>query len=214
MSGTNRVLVPGRVCLGREQMARSEGAIAARFRRRMHELGLSEDEVWERAQVGGVTYNLLGSTDDLEFYEAFDLWEVKRVVDALGLNLLDLLGLESVDCTKTMEPWRHLADLPRNEIISRRRGELGLSQDELLTKLGWTQWVAEHSGPEFGKGWAEGIMRRYRAMEDSPDSIEELTLEAVMQVAQAIEVPPQLLLGVSANTCRFPESEHRPGRHS
>jgi hypothetical protein len=168
----------------------------------MDELGLDEDDVAGRAQLSGETYNLLGSIDDREFYEVYELSKIKRVVDALELNLLDLLGLKCVFCAKDLEQWRDLAGLPRNEIIRRRREELGLSKEDLLAKLGWTQWFAEHSGPEYEPGWAEGIMREYRAMEDSPDCIERLILDDVMHVAEGgIEVPAQLLLGVTCARC-------------
>ena len=191
-------------------MARQEGVIAAGFRRRMDELGLYVEDVAARAQVGIATYDLVESADDIEFYGVWDLRIVKRVVDTLELNLLDLLGLECVFCAKELEQWRDLAGLPRNEIVRRRREELGLSKEGLLTKLGWAQWYAETIGPN--RPWVEGIMKEYRAMEDSADSIERLNLDDVTQVAKGIEVPPQLLLGVSCARCDAEEGPTLPLR--
>lgn len=180
-------------------MARRKGQIAAGFRRRMDELGLGMEEVDARAQVGIAVDDLVESADDAEFYGVWGLWMVKRVVDALELSLLDVLELKCILCEKDQQRWHQLAGLPRNEIIRRRREELGLSKEDLLTKLGWTQWYAETVRPE--RPWVEDVMRDYRAMEDSPDSIEELNLDDVMHVAQGIEVPARLLLGVRCPRC-------------
>jgi hypothetical protein len=165
----------------------------------MVDLGLDVEEVDARAQVGIATDDLVESADDAEFYGVWGLWMVKRVVGALELNLLDVLELKCIFCEKDQQRWGDLAGLPRNEIIRRRRQELGLSKEDLLTKLGWTQWYAETVRPE--RPWVESIMREYRAMEDTPDSIEELNLDDVMHVAQGIEVPAQLLLGVRCLRC-------------
>jgi hypothetical protein len=181
-------------------MAGQDGLIAAGFRRRMDELGLDVEDVAARAQVGIATYDLVESADDAEFYGVWDLWMVKRVVDALELNLLDVLELKCVFCEKDLEQWRDLAGHPRNDIIRTRRADLGLSMEGLLTKIGWTQWAAGHRG-EYNHEWSEGVTREYRAMENSPNSIEQLPLERVMLVAEGIEVPAQLLLGVRCLRC-------------
>ncbi len=189
-------------------MARTNGAIAALFRRRMDELGLDMEEVDARAQVGTALDDLVESADDTEFHQVWGLRIIKRVTDALELKLLNVLELKCVFCAKDLERWRDLASLPRNEIIRHRREELGLSKLDLLTKLGWMQWYVETARPD--RPWVEDIMRDYRAMEDSPDSIEELSVDDVMHVAQGIEVPPQLLLGVSCDRCTREEGASQP----
>ena len=191
-------------------MARSSGEVAAMFRRRMVELGLNVEDVEDRAQVGTDTDHLVQSADDFEFYRGRDLWIIKRVVDALELNLLDVLGLECVFCAKDLEPWRELASLPRNEIIRSRREELGLSRDDLFAKLGWTQWYAEHSRADArDPEWAERVMAEHKAIEDNPDFIEQITIDGVMNVAEVLEVPPQLLLGVRCARCGQEEGPSR-----
>ncbi len=131
-----------------------------------------------------------------------DLWKVKRVVAALELSLLELLELKCVFCVNDLEQWRDLAGLPRNEITRSRREELALSQEDLLAKIGWTERFAKYSGPDYPNSeWVVSTMRRHRTMEDRPDSIEEFTLDEVMQVAAGVEIPAELLLGVRYPQC-------------
>lgn len=90
----------------------------------------------------------------------------------------------------------------RNEIIRSRREELSLSKEDLLAKLGWMQWHVEHSDPSFrDPDWAERTMEEYMAIEDDPDSVEQFSLTGAMHMAEVIEVPPQLLLGVRCDRC-------------
>jgi hypothetical protein len=196
---------------GRLLMAETEGQIARRFRQRMVELGLNVEDVDARAQVGTDTDHLVESADDFEFYRSRPLWVIKRVVEALELNLLEVLGLKCVFCVEDLEPWRASASLPRNEIIRRRREELGLSKEELLAKLGWMQWYVEHSHADFrDPDWAEKVMAEYMAIEDDPDSVEQFSLTGVMHMAEVIEVPPQLLLGVRCDRCIQEEGPSEP----
>jgi hypothetical protein len=183
-------------------MARESGQIARRFRQRMDELDLYVEDVEARAQVGNATWDLVESADDIDFHELRELWIIKRVVDALELNLLDMLELKCVFCAQDLEHWRELASLPRNEIIRRRREELGLSMEGLLAKLGWMQWCVERSEPDSrDPDWAERAIAECMAIEDDPDSVEQFSLTGAMHMAEVIEVPPQLLLGVRCPQC-------------
>jgi hypothetical protein len=160
--------------------------------RRMQELGLESGEVSVRADV-----DLIAVTE-LEWDDTLDAWsvaDIKRVLAVLGLDFLEVFGIPCSYCEGTVET---LIGLPRNELIRKRRGELGISMGDLLEGTGWTKWFSEYRD----EAWAQRLMRQFEGIEDSADAIDELSLYDVMHLNEMVlGLPLQVLLGVKCGRC-------------
>jgi hypothetical protein len=113
------------------------------------------------------------------------------------MDFLDLFGVKCAYCGTVDENGEELGALRRNELIRRRREELGLSKEDLLAKAGWTDWFARVGDQE----WTQRFMRRYGGIEDSPDAIDELGFWDVKHENKVLKLPLQLLLGVKCSKC-------------
>ena len=161
---------------------------------RIEELGLEPLAVAERANVDLIWVEELESEENLE---AWTVKDVKRVVDVLEMDPLDLFGVKCAYCGKGVDDGEELGILPRNELIRRRREELGLSKEDLLAKAGLTEWFVRVGDTE----WTRTYMNEYGGIEDSPDAIDELDFWDVKRENKVLKLPLQLLLGVKCPKC-------------
>jgi len=167
---------------------------------RADELGLDERSLGARAQVDPQRVaDALDSDIDLE--ATLTVGEVKRILQALDLDFLTVFGISCAFCRQAdvglAERHGELRSLPRNELIVRRREELGLSRDGLLTKLGITAWYERNAE----RPWAQNRMRLWRALETRPDALDDLSLDQVRLLNRALLLPMHLLVGVRCSTC-------------
>ena len=164
--------------------------------KRAAELGLDPRQLAARAQVDPEhVANALESDIDLE--ANLPVGEVKRMLDVLDLDFLRLFKIPCGFCRSDGQRFAALQSLPRNELIAKRREELGLSQEALLAKLGVTNWFQKNSE----RAWAQNRMRLWQAIEDGPNSLDDLSLDQVRLLNQVLMVPVQLLLGVPCADC-------------
>jgi hypothetical protein len=163
---------------------------------RIRELGLDTNEVAACADIDRIMVDEL-AMDDQEV-DAWPLGDLKRLVDVLGVDLLELLGVSCAYCERIDAGCRTLQALPRNELIRRRREQLGLSKQDVLDQAGWTEWFARVSDQDYGHAY----MREYAGIEDEPDSIDELMLYDVQRLNdRVLKLPLHLLLGVKCPKC-------------
>lgn len=167
---------------------------------RADKLGLDERSLGARAQVDPRRVaDALESDIDLE--ATLSVGEVKRMLQVLDLDFLTVFGMPCAFCKQAdaalAERLTGLRSLPRDELIARRREELSLSQDGLLAKLGITAWYERNAE----RTWAQNRMRLWRAVEEAPDAIDELSLDQVRLLNRVLLLPMHLLVGVRCGAC-------------
>lgn len=146
--------------------------------KRRSELGITTTEVCKRVDMS------LNEYYDVEYYEdeiltVTDLRRVKLLCDVLGINLLDLLGLKELVSDDT-NSFRDYLSLLRNELIAKRRREIGISREELGERLGFYS-------VEIDK------------LEMNPEHLETWPIEFIKELAAVIAVPIQILLKVKCD---------------
>jgi hypothetical protein len=159
-------------------------------------LGLDNRELGARARVAPerVAYAL---ENDIDLEAILSVGEVKRILEVLGMDFLPLFDIPCAFCRQADRRFVELQSLPRDTLLARRREELGLSQEELLAKLGITEWFQRNSE----RIWAQSRMRLWRALEERPDSLDDLSLDQIRLLNRVLLLPLQLLLGVRCTGC-------------
>lgn len=156
--------------------------IGPKIKARREELGLDMIDVAEQIGRSLSEYRDIEGGGDY-FICCMSLKEAKTISRFLGLDFLTLCGLERSDSTgdESIDRWRAL---PRHELVRLRRDELGLSVGEVSKRAGW-----EDPGE-----WER------RLIEGAESDVEYLDNEVctgnVVELALAIELPPDLLLRV------------------
>ena len=159
-------------------------------------LGLDNRKLGARARVAPerVAYAL---ENDIDLEAVLSVGEVKRILEVLDMDFLELFNLPCAFCRQADRHFVELQSLPRDMLIARRREELGLSQEELLAKLGITEWFRRNSE----RTWAQSRMRLWRTIEERPDSLDDLSLDQIRLLNRVLLLPLQLLLGVRCTKC-------------
>ena len=144
------------------------------------ELGLKEEDV---AQKIGVN---LSSYLDLEWHDheistVAMLEKAKKLFDILKLDFFEMVELKCAFCQlhKTFE---EDYQLPRNELIKKRRKNLPLTQDELGDIVGFSEATIKD-------------------IEKDPFYLEEWSIDDILILADALSIPPQILLDVKCKKC-------------
>jgi hypothetical protein len=150
------------------------------FRRR-EELGLSLGELEERS---GVSWFCLGDMQggEDEIYLGTRLGEQKRVYKVLQLDLLDLFDLECGFCREPDSPYAECSGLAPNAVAKLRREQMSLA---------WPQF-------ERFVGLVPGGAAR---MEGDPHWFDMRCVESVFGLAEAMQVPVQLLFEYRCPKC-------------
>lgn len=143
-------------------------------------LGLTLRDVAERS---GLSWNEYFDVElhENEAREVAHLRNVRKLCDALGLDLLDLFGVDCAYCLGRVEA-AGMPPLPRNEAVRLWREKFGLSQDQLGDLIGF-ETVA------------------IKEMEEDPGYLDGWSIELVEELAGYLEVPVQRLLGVTCRKC-------------
>lgn len=164
--------------------------------KRARELGIDDRVLAARAQVDPqrAAYAL---ESDIDLEAVLSVGEVKRMLSVLELDFFDVFGMPCAYCRRDDEPFAELRSLPRDALLAKRREKLNLSPEGLLAKLGVTTWYEENSE----RTWAQNRMRQWRAIEDGPGSLDDLSLDQVRLLNRVLLLPLQLLLGVHCPTC-------------
>ncbi len=155
--------------------------INEQIKSRRGELGLSEIEV---ARASGLT---IDSYCDIESYPdelltLVALRNVKMLCSALGINLLDLLGMPCAFCNRSecFEDYQS----SRSELIRQYRAREGWSVEELFGRFKRMRWA-----------------RVEEELETNPDQLENWRLGMILELAEILRIPPQVLLDVRCPKC-------------
>jgi transcriptional regulator with XRE-family HTH domain len=143
-------------------------------------LGLTEDEVAERSGLSWNEYRDAEWHED-EARDVVHVRNLKLLVQALGLDLLELFDIECALCG-SKAPADVAAGLSRSELVRQRREQLGLSQDQLGDRIGFeTVAIVE--------------------MEKNADYLDGWSVDLVVELAGILSVPAQVLLGAACKRC-------------
>jgi transcriptional regulator with XRE-family HTH domain len=148
---------------------------------RREELGLSDVDV---ARASGLT---IDSYCDIESYSSelltlVPLRNVKQLCTVLGVNLLDLLGVSCAFCEQPV-PFQDYQS-PRNELVRQHRAREGWSLEELFGRFKRMHWAEVE-----------------QELETNPDQLENWRLDMILELAEILRIPPQVLLGVRCPKC-------------
>ena len=161
-----------------------------KIKERRLQLGLTEEEV-------GLGHDMDDCPD--EIYWGATLGQIKAICKRLDLDVLEVLGYRCVLCDSGASDWpSDYLDVPRNQMIRRRREELGLSREEversLGGSLGWRVRECTVLELEEDAGVLEGLAR-------GRITGTLYSLDLLGQVAECLRLPVQALFGVKCGRC-------------
>jgi transcriptional regulator with XRE-family HTH domain len=158
--------------------------INERIQGRREVLGLSDVEVAKRARLSIDEYCDVEACPT-EFTDVLRTDEAKRLAEALGLDLLELMGLKCSRCEGEGADASWFSLSPAG-LLRLRREELGLTRGEVSDQAGWK---------DQGAGLA--------LLEDDASFPEDTTINTVLDLSRVLMVPADLLLGVRCPRCRL-----------
>lgn len=134
-------------------------SINAAIRDRRNKLGLAKEQVCQIVGLSIHEYSDLEAYAD-EFYSVLKLREVKALSKALKLELNELLSEAGIEACVNNDNAE--SELPRSDLVKRRRELLGLSEDELADKLGFDPEAIRRmeSEADFFEGWPLDLIER------------------------------------------------------
>jgi len=151
-----------------------------KIKARRQELRLTDVEVAKQVGLSIHEYSDIEmQVKEIYLYPA--LSKVKKICEVLKVDFLELFDLKCTFCEESNEC---LADysLPRNELIRKRRKELGITQEELGDRVGFYEVEVQN-------------------LESKPNHLETWVIENINELATAINVPPQVLMNVKCKKC-------------
>jgi len=143
-------------------------------------LGLSESQIAETIGISLDSYCDIESHTD-ELCRAVELRRIKQLSQILGIETFELLSMHCSFCNADvayLDEYR----LPRNELIKVTRQKDGLSQQELGDRSDFHDYAIE-------------------GMERDPDYLDRSTVESVLELANALKIPFQILSGLKCPKC-------------
>jgi transcriptional regulator with XRE-family HTH domain len=149
------------------------------IRKRRLELRLEASALAGLAGISLASYRDIESYPD-EIYTLVPLTVIKKLFAALNLDLLGTLGIVCRFCGENLAHIESSA-VPRNELIRRARLRLGLSKADLANRSGLSEFEEE--------------------LEADPEHLESWRFSMIVELADALQVPVQLLLGVKCSNC-------------
>jgi transcriptional regulator with XRE-family HTH domain len=147
---------------------------------RRQELGLTDVEVAKLAGLSIHEYSDIEMhVDEIMLYPGLN--KVKEVLKILKIDFFDLFDMHCVFCEKDKQ---YIKDylLPRNELIHKRRTEMGLSASDLGDRIGFEE-VAVND------------------MEKDPNYLETWAIDYIKDLSRVIDVPLQILLNIKCTKC-------------
>ena len=165
--------------------------VGPKLLQREKELGFDDYELAERAGTDLVATMEIVNAENVHVEIIYPMSVQKKIYDALGLNLLDLFEVQCAYCRGDEGVWHELAALPRDEMIRSRREQLGLSLGDISGR-----WLV-YAGVPLSRAFFDLI----ESIEDGPNSVDDLAFIDVINLAEILQVPPQLLLGVTCSQC-------------
>ena len=153
--------------------------VTQKIAKRRMELNLKDTQVARQAGLSIDEYCDIEQHAD-EIYTVTPLGTVKNLVHVLGFDFMSLFEMPCAFCGGEI-----IADeysLPRNVLIRKRRENKNLSSDQLGDQIGFNAVAVDN-------------------MEFDPEFLETWPLDCIQILAQAIDVPLQILLAVKCGSC-------------
>jgi len=151
-----------------------------KIKARRQELALTAATVAKQANLSIHEYGDIEQHDH-EIYDVAQLRAVKKICEVLQADFLALFDMKCAFCEVGIE---YLANysLPRNELLRKRRTELGISQKELGDRVGFYEVEVQN-------------------LESKPDHLETWVIENIKELSTVSNVPLQILLNVKCKKC-------------
>ena len=147
---------------------------------RRQELGLTDVEV---AKLAGLSiqdyFSIEMHVDEIVLYP--HLYEVKEILKILKIDFFDLFEMHCDSCEEDKQYPKDYS-LPRNELIHKRRTEMGLSASELGDRIGFEEAAVND-------------------MEKDPNYLETWAIDYIKDLSRVIDVPLQILLNIKCAKC-------------
>jgi transcriptional regulator with XRE-family HTH domain len=150
-----------------------------KIKQRRLELGLKDTEV---ARLSGLSIHEYFDVElhRNEIFELVDLYNIKKMCAALKLDFLKLFEMPCAFCEGEVYSKDYL--LHRNQIIQKKREEVGLTVEKLAELTDCT---------------VEAI----RNLEKYTAHLESWRLEDIFKLSTVLKIPPQILLDVKCSKC-------------
>jgi DNA-binding XRE family transcriptional regulator len=116
-----------------------------------------------------------------EIFTVTSLREVKSLLNLLSLDFFELSEIQCAFCAQK-KPFLEEYFLPRNELIKKKRLGKGMSPEELGDILGFYEITITN-------------------MEKDANFLEEWVIENIANLANELDIPIQILLGVKCKRC-------------
>ncbi len=154
--------------------------IAETISARRKELGLSAQEIASKSGLYLSEYRDAEECDK-EIFDVVKLRSLKRLCNLLALDMLKLFEIPCVFCAATSDN-RAIYRQFRNALIYHVRNEKGWSLDDLSKRTGWYKSALQK-------------------VESEPDYLESADLSSIRLLANALDIPLQVLLAIKCSDC-------------
>ncbi len=151
-----------------------------KIKARREELGLKDSEI---AKQISLTWNEYFDIE-LHQHEILQVVELRRVKTLCQVLNFEFSELFEMRCHFCEEGKQYLKDysLPRNELIHKRRTEMGLSASELGDQIGFEEAAVND-------------------MEKDQNYLETWAIDYIRDLSRVIDVPLQILLNIKCAKC-------------
>ncbi|HEV8621099.1 MAG TPA: helix-turn-helix transcriptional regulator [Nitrospiraceae bacterium] len=143
-------------------------------------LGLSESQIAKTIGISLDSYCDIESHVD-ELCTVVELRRIKQLSQILGIETFELLSIHCSFCNADVG-YLEEYHLPRNELIKVTRQKAGLSQQQLGDRSDFHDYAIE-------------------GMERDPGYLDRSTVESVLELANALKIPFQILSGLKCQKC-------------
>ncbi len=172
--------------------------VAPKLMQRQEELGLSYEDLMGLTGIRDITWLMeIIASDNSEVEAVYPVSVQKKVYEALQVNMLDVFEIECAFCQGDEGPWTELAALPRGQMLKKRREQLGLSFWGFAKRWGFARYFATEEDDQ----WVQRYMKMIGAFEDTPTSLDDLIFLEMVDLAEELEMPLQLLPGERCSKC-------------
>jgi DNA-binding XRE family transcriptional regulator len=151
-----------------------------KIKARRQELGFKDSEIADQISVSWNEYFDI-ELHEHEIFQVAELRRVKRLCQVLNFEFSELFEMRCPFCG---EGKQYLKDysLPRNELIHKKRTEMGLSASEFGDRIGFEEAAIND-------------------MEKDPNYLERWPIDFVKDLSRVIDVPVQILLNIKCGKC-------------
>jgi len=154
--------------------------VTEKVKARRQDSGLKEADVAKKTGLSVYEYRDIEQHAN-EIFTVTELHQVKKLCEVLNFDFADLFEIRCAFCEEG-QPYLQDYSLPRNELIRKRREEMGLSREEMGDRVGFYESEIEN-------------------LETNPDHLETWPMDFIKDLSNEINAPLQVLLNVKCKKC-------------